>query len=215
MGLKASETHPLPVTALHAPCPLWRHKSGSRVFDEYFRKIITKFIICSYPNPAAPARNKWRLFAVFEGSDEMLEIGWQLSEYPKPRLVFRYCTRAEFDAELPSSTSRDDFVTYGPPITEKVFTFKRLTQLMTTHGLLTCLVANIVSDAKREEYFSTWILTLLGVLLRNEHIDSSVIPKLAARISRTWKRDEFGKANILGPLDPEPVSFSSPIASEL
>ncbi|KAL5638443.1 hypothetical protein ACGC1H_005208 [Rhizoctonia solani] len=215
MGLELSETHRLPVVALDAPHPLWRHERGSRAFDEYFQKTITKFIVCSYPNPVARARNTWRLFAVFEDLDEMLEIGWQISEYPKPRLVFRYCTKAEFDAESSSITSRDDFVIYGPPITEKNFTFSRLTRLITTHGLLTCLVAKIAPKAKCEEYFSTWILTLLGVLLRNEHIDSSAIPKLAARISRIWKRDGDGRASILGSLNPEPVSFSSPIASEL
>ncbi|CAE6406188.1 unnamed protein product [Rhizoctonia solani] len=145
----------------------------------------------------------------------MLEIGWQISEYPKPRLVFRYCTKAEFNAESSLRISRDDFVIYGPPITEKNFTFSRLTRLITTHGLLTCLVAKVTPKAKCEEYFSTWILTLLSALLRNEHIDSSAIPKLAARISRIWKRDEDGKASILGLLNPEPANFSSSIATEL
>ncbi|KAH7334877.1 hypothetical protein B0J17DRAFT_671902 [Rhizoctonia solani] len=215
MGLRLPETHHLPVITLDAPHPLWHHETGYPDVEEHLQKTITKLVVCSYLHPAVPARNIWRLFGVFEGADGMLEVGWKLSEYPKPRLVFRYCTKDEFDADLPLSTSRDDFVTYGPPITEKNFTFNRLARLITTHGLLTCLIANVAPKAKRQEHFSTWILTLLGALLRHQHIDSSAIPKLAARISRTWTRNGDRKSSILGSLRPEPVSFSNPIACEL
>ncbi|KAB5591019.1 hypothetical protein CTheo_5547 [Ceratobasidium theobromae] len=216
---KALAPSDIDVFATKPPPPSWLHESappGARTLKDFLQNKITKLIICTYGSPGSkvPVPHHWRLFTVMNDPVDMLEIGWETSEHPIPKIIISYCSKYEFEAEEQPAT-QTDFVTYGPPTAPATLTLKRLLHLIATRGLNTCLVTDATPDDEYQVSFATWIVTVLCALKSYGHLKPFVIPQLGARLVLTWKYDDGKDSAKSVNAHLGPVKFSKPEANSL